>query len=421
MATRIRRRFRPPVLSRLTWAWLIFALAAIAFSFYSVTAGRRAESPTRVALALGAEVENMARPLPQPLRTAPPAPGAAIAADEIHSPTLRDGEPRNEPYSSEGEDALPNASTSGAPYAEEMLEVEPGDIVITIDGAPAQRPGARVVAPEYAAYAAPAASPIATPDPALLQKSSFGDIPRIASDGRRAAAYYARPFERGANPRVAIIVGGLGLNATLTERAIEELPPEVTLAFAPYAKDLANWTARAREAGHEIMIELPMEGYGGGADALGPAALTTERTSGENLQRLDWLLARADGYFGVTNYLGGKFSADREAMSAVLSRISSLGLVYVDDTGAARQALTGDGRIAIVNRLIAAGGGDGDAAIRDLAALEKIAARDGDALGKTYAYDSTITALGAWARDLEARKLTLAPASAVLPARSAGG
>lgn len=102
MATRIRRRFRPPVLSRLTWAWLIFALAAIAFSFYLVTAGRRAESPTRVALALGAEVENMARPLPQPLRTALPAPGAAIAADEIHSPTLRDGEPRNEPYSSEG-------------------------------------------------------------------------------------------------------------------------------------------------------------------------------------------------------------------------------------------------------------------------------------------------------------------------------
>jgi hypothetical protein len=421
MATRIRRRFRPPVLSRLTWAWLIFALAAIAFSFYSVTAGRRAESPTRVALALGAEVENMARPLEQPPRTAPAAGAASVAAADLPSPALRDGEPGGEPFSTEGEDFLADASTSGAPYAEETLEVEAGDIVITIDGAPAPTPGARALTPEYASYAAPAASPIPAPDPALLQKTPFGDIPRIASDGRRAAAYYARPFKRGDNPRVAIIVGGLGLNSALTERAIDELPPEVTLAFAPYAKNLEHWTARAREAGHEIMIELPMEGYGGGADALGPAALTTGRTDSENLQRLDWLLARAGGYFGVTNYLGGKFSADRDAMASVLSRVRGLGLVYVDDTGAARQALTGDERIAIVNRLIAAGGGDGEIAGRDLAALEKIAARDGDALGKTYAYDTTITALGEWARDLEARKLTLAPASAVLQARSTGG
>lgn len=419
MATRIRRRFRPPVLSRLTWAWLVFAIAAIVFSFYSVTAGRHTEGPTRVALALGEEVESLARPLQQSQQMVSPAADAAVVAPEIPSPTLRDGEARDEPFSSDGEDALSAASTSGAPYAEDSLEVESDDIVITIDGAPAT--GARAVAPTYAAFVAPPPSPIAAPDPALLQRSPFGDIPRIAGDGRRAAAYYARPFERGANPRIAIIVGGLGLNAALTERAIDELPPEVTLAFAPYAKDLEHWTARAREAGHEIMIELPMEGYGGGADALGPAALTTERTNAENLQRLDWLLARADGYFGVTNYLGGKFSADQDAMSAVLSRISSLGLAYVDDTGAARQALTGDGRIAIVNRLIAAGGGDGDGAKRDLAALEKIAARDGDALGKTFAYDSTISALAAWARDLEARKLTLAPASAVLPARSAGG
>lgn len=421
MAVRARRRFRLPVLSRLTWAWLLFAFAAIAFSLYSATAGRKADGPARVALALGSELETLARRLPAPPETVSvlrkdPRPTAPATTE---FPTLRDGAPDDEPFSSEGEDALVDTST-GAPYADEMLVIEPADVVITIDGAPAGAPRPRAVAPSPASFSVPVAA-IPGPDPALLQKTPFGRIPKVGADGRRAALHYARPFERGRNPRIAIIVGGLGLNPGLTERAIDDLPPEVTLAFAPYAKDLEQWTARARAAGHEIMIELPMEGYGGGVEALGPAALLAERSVGENLQRLDWLLARFGGYFGATNYLGGKFSADREAMAAVLARLDELGLAYVDDTGAARQALSGAARATIVNRMIAAGGNDGEAARRDLAALEKIAARDGDALGKTYAYEATIAALGEWSRELAARELTLAPASAVLHARGAGG
>lgn len=420
MAMKGRRRFRPPVLGRLTWAWLIFGLAAIAFGVYSATAGGRVEGPTRVALALGQDIERLARRQPSPPTVSAPDEIRALAANEAHpTPPLRDAEPAGEPYSLDGEDELVDASSAFAPGTDEILEIEPADVVITIDGAPAEARRTGVVAPQRASYVAP--RPIPDPDPALMQKSPFGSIPRIASDGRRAALYYARPFEPGRNPRIAIIVGGLGLNPELTERAIDELPPEVTLAFAPYAKDLAQWTGRARAAGHEIMIELPMEGYGGGADALGPAALLTERTAGENLQRLDWLLARAGGYFGVTNYLGGKFSADREAMAAVLARVEQLGLAYVDDTGAVRQPHSGAAGAAIVNRMIAAGGNDSEMARRDLAALEKIAARDGAALGKTYAYDATISALRDWSRDLAARELALAPASAVLHGRGAGG
>jgi len=420
MAMRARRRFRPPVLSRLTWAWLIFAFAAIALSLYSATAGRKAGGPARVALALGGEVETLARRLPAPPETVSVLRKDQPAPSETETPTLRDGAPGEEPFSSEGEDVLADASTSGAPYTDELLEIEPADVVITIDGAPAGAPRPRTVGPSLASFSDPVAA-IPDPDPALLQRTPFGRIPKIAADGRRAALHYARPFERGRNPRIAIIVGGLGLNPGLTERAIDDLPADVTLAFAPYAKDLEQWTARARAAGHEIMIELPMEGYGGGAEALGPAALLAERSAGENLQRLDWLLARFGSYFGATNYLGGKFSADREAMAAVLARLDELGLAYVDDTGAARQALTGAARATIVNRMIAAGGNDGEAARRDLAALEKIAARDGDALGKAYAYEATIVALGEWSRELAARELTLAPASAVLHARSTGG
>jgi hypothetical protein len=75
--------------------------------------------------------------------------------------------------------------------------------------------------------------------------------------------------------------------------------------------------------------------------------------------------------------------------------------------------------VAVVNRMIAPGpdGASMNAARRDLVALETIAARDGDALGKAYAYDGTIDAIVDWAGSLEGRDIALAPASAVLQAR----
>ena len=124
------------------------------------------------------------------------------------------------------------------------------------------------------------------------------------------------------SPTVSLIVGGLGLNKALTERAIDDLPAEISLAFAPYAKDLDFWTEKARNAGHEVLIELPMENYSGDPTALGAAGLLTSRTPAENLQRLDWLMSRFGGYFAATNYQGGKFAANDEAMAPILARLA---------------------------------------------------------------------------------------------------
>ncbi|MEL7231183.1 MAG: divergent polysaccharide deacetylase family protein, partial [Pseudomonadota bacterium] len=73
---------------------------------------------------------------------------------------------------------------------------------------------------------------------------------------------YARPFENPeGKPTVSIIVGGMGINWRHTQAAINELPAEVTLSFAPGAKNLTTWVRRARADGHEVLIELPMEPY----------------------------------------------------------------------------------------------------------------------------------------------------------------
>ena len=124
----------------------------------------------------------------------------------------------------------------------------------------------------------------------------------IGPDGRRPSTAYARSFEaEPGTPVIAVIVGGLGVSESLTEAAIESLPPEITLSFVPYARDLQAWMNRARAAGHEVMIELPMEPFDYPNNDPGPHTLLADASETENMRRLHWLLSRASGYFGVTN------------------------------------------------------------------------------------------------------------------------
>ncbi len=124
-------------------------------------------------------------------------------------------------------------------------------------------------------------------------------LPRIAPDGRTPADVYARPFiNPGNKPVVAIVVGGLGINATHTKSAIDELPPEVTLSFAPDATSLQTWINRARAAGHEVLIETPMEAYDYGRMKMHPLTLLADAGEAANRSRLDRVLGRSTGYFG---------------------------------------------------------------------------------------------------------------------------
>lgn len=398
------RRFKLPVLSRLTLAWISFAALCCAVAIYSAFDGGR----TRAAVAMAVEgVERIAPPVERTI-----APGESQEriepAGEAVSPSLASDFTDAPGSDYETEDAL------GEIDAPDLLrEDSAADVIITVDGAPARAIGEIREKKPAAAWA-----PIAAPDDDLSARSVYGSIPRIAADGRRPSKFYAQKFKPGDRPNVAIIVGGLGINRALTERAIDELPPNVTLAFAPYARDLSFWTKRAREAGHEIMVEIPMENRAGDEQTLGPAALLTSRSQEENMQRLEWILSRFSGYFGVTNYLGAKFSGDRDAMEMLLARISAAGLSYIDDTGALeRMRVRGDH--TVVNRLIDPGyGPDKSRSKRDLEALERIAANNGDALGKTYVHDETLSEIAAWANSLDERGIALAPASAVLALRA---
>lgn len=230
----------------------------------------------------------------------------------------------------------------------------------------------------------------------------------------------ARPFSNPeGRPMVALVIGGLGINTTQTRLAIDALPAEVTLSFAPDARQLDYWVRTARADGHEVLIEVPMEAFEYGRMRMHPDTLIAGADTSANLARLNKVLGRATGYFGVINYQGAKFGADGASLEPVLKSLSERGLAFIDDGSVQRAAF---GEVAGQTGLRfarAAGPIDTRQTPQDIAAelmeLESLAMRDGAAFGAGFAFPVTIEAASVWIETLDEKGLVLAPVSALVP------
>jgi polysaccharide deacetylase 2 family uncharacterized protein YibQ len=254
------------------------------------------------------------------------------------------------------------------------------------------------------------ALPVA-PIPGLSAPGPGGLLPIIAADGRASWKAYARPFADDGRPKIALVIGGLGLNPDQTRQAIDALPPEVTLAFSPYAENLQAQIDRARAVGHEVMVELPMEPLDYPDNDPGPYTLLSNAPPGEIQAKLDWLMSRAAGYFAVTNAFGSRFLGQDKAMAPVIQTLRQRGVAFIDDGQAAGRG-GGLHRASMGPRIDA----DLDSAAIDnqLLSLEATALQSGAALGAGSDYPLTVNQVQKWAVAVRDRGYALAPASALM-------
>lgn len=261
------------------------------------------------------------------------------------------------------------------------------------------------------------------PQKALMEKARDGLLPRIGPGGRKPYKVYARKMDarsapQGSQVRVALLVTGLGLNTASTRDAIDRLPGAVTLGFAPYAKGLNNWRRRARQNGHEVMLQLPMEPFDYPDNDPGPYTLLTRASMHDNVRRLKWLMGRFTGYVGVTNYMGAKFTASADSLRPILHELNNRGLIYVEDGASARS------RAQLVSRQVGVGFASGNVVIdaeqskasidANLRRLETIALEKGSAIGVGSGLPITIKRIAEWAETLKRKGIVLVPVSATI-------
>jgi polysaccharide deacetylase 2 family uncharacterized protein YibQ len=259
------------------------------------------------------------------------------------------------------------------------------------------------------------------PESKLLDTSRHGPIPKIAADGTRPSDIYARPFKpaagKSSGPQIAIVIGGLGISTSATEAALAKLPAAMTFAFAPYGGDAERLVARARASGREVLLQVPMEPFDYPDNDPGPQTLLTTLGPDQNLDRLHWLMSRFQGYVGITNFMGARFTTSEPSFSPVLREAAKRGLLYVDDGVSARSLasqIAGANNIPFAKAEVAIDAVPTPVNIdRALSRLEAIARERGIAVGISTALPVAIERIAQWAKAAEARGIVLVPISAV--------
>ncbi len=256
-------------------------------------------------------------------------------------------------------------------------------------------------------------------DPYLLAETSVQKLPQRASDERAPWRVYAKPFDTAdKRPRVGIVVTGLGLSAAATESAIQGLPGSVTLAFAPYTTDLNRWISLARAAGHEVLLNVPMEPINYPAYDPGPQTLLTSLTEQGNLDRLFWNLSRGTGYVGIIDFMGSRFTMSGPHLAPVLATLRDRGLLYLDSSSDGRSVVAHVGPVIRVPWAATSVVLDERASRVEIdsrfGALERRAKLGGRAIGIASPYPVSLERIAAWARQLRARGIAIAPVSAMV-------
>jgi polysaccharide deacetylase 2 family uncharacterized protein YibQ len=366
--------------------------------------------------------QTAARVVSGPAAHDPAAPGPSGAGAVAKGPIRYDGPPGDAP-------SLPVAPAASQPAGPSVADAPPNagntKTVTIIDG----KTGARqeIVLPNTPEPASPseapaigAAEPIPN-DQKLVELTPQGPIPKIAANGMRPAEAYAQPVKAIAGkpdaPRIALVVGGLGVSASITQEAINKLPGAVTLAFMPYSYDVDHLAGRARRAGHEILLQAPMEPFNYPDNDSGPQTLLTTLSPEQNLERLYWLMSRFQGYVGITGAMGARFTASERAFAPILQETAKRGLIFVDDGANPRSVAA---RIAVGSNLPFA---KADMVVDAVATpaeidhalgrLEMAAREHGFAIGMASALPVSIERIAKWAKAAEGRGLQLVPITAV--------
>ena len=233
---------------------------------------------------------------------------------------------------------------------------------------------------------------------------------------RRYAVPVAVPEGR---PLLAILIDDAGVNRRNAAR-VAALKGPLTIAYMTYADDLQKQSAEARAHGHELMLHVPMEPLDHGQNA-GPNALETGLDVAELRRRLLWDLDRLDGYVGINNHMGSRFTAWEPGMAMVMEELRRRGLLFIDSRTIADSVADGVAeRYAVPHAdrdVFLDNDEDGAAVAERLVELEAVARKHGMAIGIGHPHDGTIAALAEWLPSLEEKGFVLVPVSTIVERR----
>lgn len=231
----------------------------------------------------------------------------------------------------------------------------------------------------------------------LLPRAGGDDVLALrgSETGSDAAATYAAVA--AVRPSIALVIDDLGSDVEGTRRAIR-LPAAVTLSFLPYPVPTPALAEEAEQAGHQVLVHVPMEPEG--RDDPGPRALLTDLSPAEIAERLSWALTRVPGFSGVNNHMGSRFTSDRTALLPVVEMLADRHIFFLDSK------TTPNSVVVTLARAFGVASAARDVFLDDeqtegsvdaqLALTERVARAQGIAIAIGHPHATTLAALERW-------------------------
>lgn len=218
-------------------------------------------------------------------------------------------------------------------------------------------------------------------------------------------------------PVVVIVIKGLGLSSSTTEHALE-LPKNITLGFSPYSPSIQEWAKKARDKGHEIVLNIPMETKDYNLNDPGPYAVITSASKEDNNTRLKMLLSLIDGYEAVYSETEEVFTKSVQSIKPFLEFLKGQGKYYIYGGGYAEFSLI---QVAesikypiLVNDIILDDVISEQGINEQFREIERRARERGYVVVMAHPYPITIRMLERWLPQVESRGIDVAPISLLL-------
>ncbi len=211
--------------------------------------------------------------------------------------------------------------------------------------------------------------------------------------------------------KIALIMTDLGLARQTDDRAINDMPAAVTLAFSPYGKYSKDSSASARKDGHKIVALVPMEPVNYPKEDPGTLALLSRNSADQNQRNLTRIFGNVPQADGAMNFMGSRFLAAESNADLVIKTTQGRKIVFVDTPSGGKSMAKAVARargadIATVDIYI-----DDNASENDIRAqlgeLERISRQRGIAVGVVHPFPLTFALLDNWLPTLESRNLSL--------------
>lgn len=231
-------------------------------------------------------------------------------------------------------------------------------------------------------------------------------------------ALRARTVARGV-PRLALVFEQFGHREPAVAQQLLEMREGFSMAILPYTTGARDLARRCRDAGGEVLVNLPMEGRDYPRVDPGPGAILVDQDARTIRRHLDDAFDQVEGARGALTFLGALAVEDKDVMAAVMAGLSARGAYFVDASPTAYSQARQSAKTAGVAGLTLGNplDGEGMSAEQIRQALETLAAaarRNGWAAARLRPYPATLQALRALVPAWHREGIELVPLSEVV-------